>query len=293
MKIKYSICTLFVAALALASCNNDLPKFNDADCFAAFATTSYSIEENDATGVLEIPVTLASVSGIEGSVNFNIEPDATKPAVQGTNYTILNTNNTLSFTKDEPVQYIKVKVIDNSYFSGDLSFKLTLSDPLNAKLGAVNSCVVKITDDEHPLAFILGTFSATGVSDWGDALAWTVKIEKDDTDLTKVWISNMVPGGSSEKIYGTVNTEKTELYIPVGQTISTSSSYPHIYFEGYYGPNGDTKIPVGGHVTGKIAANGTISISDFFGSHIYKDDAASVSAGWYEIVDPVAVLKKQ
>jgi hypothetical protein len=292
MKIKYSICTLFVGALALASCNNDLPTFNDADAFAAFSTTAYSVDENVSTGELDIPVTFASLAGLEASVDFSIADGAT--AIEGTNYKILNSSKTLSFTKEEPVQYIKIKVVDNDLYTGDLKFTINLSNPTNAKLGTVNSCEVKIADDEHPLAFILGTFAGTGVSDFGGDLAWTMKIEKDDADVTKVWFTNLVPAGGDLKVYGIVNADKTEVDIPVGQSIaSPSSSYPHTYLEGWYGPEGATKIPVGGHITGKIAADGTISISDFYGSHVYKDDAASVSGGWYEIVDPIAVFKKQ
>ena len=37
--------------------------------------------------------------------------------------------------------------------------------------------------------------------------------------------------------------------------------------------------------------NGTITIQDWFGSHVYKDDAGT-SAGWYNIFQAGVVLKK-
>lgn len=77
-----------LAAVALASCNNDQPEFNDKDAFVSFTDTKASIDENKAT--LEIPVQLSSLKGKEGSVDFEITADKTAPAVEGTNYTVAN-----------------------------------------------------------------------------------------------------------------------------------------------------------------------------------------------------------
>ena len=111
--------------------------------------------------------------------------------------------------------------------------------------------------------------------------------------MTKVWISGFVNGGSSgAKIYGVVNETKTEIKIPVAQIVAINSSYPKILLEGFYGPTGDDAIPTGGFITGTIDSEGTITIADEFGSHVYKDDAASVSAGWYNIFKAGVVLKK-
>jgi hypothetical protein len=86
-----------------------------------------------------------------------------------------------------------------------------------------------------------------------------------------------------------VNEEKTELKIPVKQTIAVSSSYPSILFEGFYGPDGATEIPDGGSVTGLIQ-DGKIVILDEIGSHVYN--ASNASAGWYNIFQADVVLTK-
>jgi hypothetical protein len=74
--------------------------------------------------------------------------------------------------------------------------------------------------------------------------------------------------------------------------------------EGFYGDHsafgiedehttdGEEDIPNGGFITGLIAADGTITLIDCFGSHVYSDDAATASAGWYNILETGIVLKK-
>jgi hypothetical protein len=292
MKLKKSIYALVFGSLFFVSCNNDLPKFNDKDAFVAFTNTSVSVAENVSGGEIDIPVILTSLSGLEKTVGFTIK-DST--AISGTNFQLINSSKTLTFTKDETTQYIKLKIIDNSTYNGDVVFTINLNGTDGLNLGESNSCLVKIADDEHPLAFILGKMSASGTSNFNGATTWNLTFEKDASDVSKVWIYNLVPGGSSDTspVYGTVNADKTEIHIPVKQVIAISSSYPKILLEGFYGPSGDDAIPTGSYITGKITSDGTITIQDWFGSHVYKDAAATTSAGWYELMESGCVFKKQ
>ena len=294
MKIfKLSYGLIAAAGLMLASCvKNELPSFSDGDAFVAIQTSTASVAEN-AGKAIEIPVMLTSLSGISGSVDFVIETDSVKGAVEGVNYKLGNESKTLTFTKDAPSQSIIIEPIDNDTFTGDVKFTIKLTNAQGATLGASKTCVVTIEDDEHPLSFILGTMTAVGPSYFNGEEEWTVVFGKDDTDLNKVWITNLVKGGSSASspVYGVVNEERTEIHIPVGQEIAVSSSYPHILLEGFYGAEGEEDIPTGGYITGLIDENGTITIQDWFGSHVYTDDAGT-SAGWYNIFQAGVVLKK-
>ena len=302
-KLTYGL--MAAAMLTFASCNlNDYPEFSDSDAFVAIQQTSASVAENGDT--LKIPVMLTSLSGISGSVDFTISPDETAGAVEGEQYKLANASKTLTFSKDASTQYIVVVPIDNEKFTGDTKFTITLSNPQGAVLGANKTCNVTVEDDEHPLAFILGTLNAKGISYFNGEQEWEITFGKDANDLSKVWIYNLVPGGSSSSspVYGIVNDEKTEIRIPVGQEIAKSSSYPKILLEGFYGDHsafgiedehtadGDEDIPNGEYITGLIAADGTITIIDWFGSHVYTDDAATASAGWYNIMQSGIVLKK-
>ena len=292
MKI-FKLALGMVAALVLASCNiNEMPEFDDSNAFVAFTSSAVNVGEED--GSKQVEVLLTSISGIETTVNFEVTPAETAGAVEGTHYT-LEGGKTLTFTKNEPTQAIKLNIIDNDTFDGDVKFTITLQEPNGVKLGASKTCSVTIEDDEHPLLFILGTLSAKGPSYFNGDQEWEVRFAKDDTDLSKVWIYNLVPGGSSSSspVYGIVSDDKTEIRIPVGQEVAVSSSYPHILLNGYYGPDGDEKIPTGGYLTGVISEDGTIVLQDWFGSQVFSDDAASNSLGWYNLMAAGVTLKKQ
>ena len=292
MKI-FKLALGMAAALMLASCNiNELPEYDDSNAFVAFTSSSVNVGEEE--GSKQVEVLLTSIGGIETTVNFEVAPAETAGAVEGKHYTIEG-GKSLTFTKDAPTQKITLNIIDNDTFDGDVKFTIKLLDPEGVQLGASKTCSVTIEDDEHPLLFILGTLSAKGPSYFNGDTEWEVRIAKDDSDLSKVWIYGLVPGGSSSSspVYGIVNDEKTEIRIPIGQEVAVSSSYPHILLNGYYGEEGDEKIPTGGYLTGTIAEDGTITLQDWFGSQVFSDDAASNSLGWYNLMQAGVTLKKQ
>ncbi|MBP8904578.1 MAG: hypothetical protein KBG43_08170 [Paludibacteraceae bacterium] len=256
--------------------------------------TNFYIIFFQKTEEIKIPVLLTSLAGLSSSVDFEIITEGST-AIEGKHFTIVNTSKTLNFTKDQPTQDIIVKTIDNSTFDGDVSFAIKLNDPGDVNLGASKKINIKINDDEHPLLFILGSLTAKGTSYYNGAEEWTVTIEKDATDLKKVWIKNFVLGGSSptSPIYGVVNDEKTEIKIPVGQIIAVSTSYPKITLRGYYGPDGEEEIPTGGSITGTIAPDGQITFVDEFGSYVWTNEDMTAGAGWYNIYQAGVTLKKQ
>lgn len=294
MKIFKLSYVLMAAGFALTSCNiNDYPKFDDADAFVAIQKTSASIAENAESGKLEIPVMLTSLSGLQGSVDFEITPAEENGAQEGVHYT-LEGSKTLTFTKDAPQQNIVLNIIDNDTFGGDVKMVIKLTNPQGVNMGATKTCTVTIEDDEHPLAFILGSMHAVGADYFsgGAEEEWDATFEKDATDLNKVWIYNIASGGcsASSPVYGIVNDDKTEIHIPVDQATAATSSYD-VKLEGWYAPDGEEDIPTGGYITGYISEDGTITIYDWFGAHAYNA-GTTTSAGWYAI-EQGAVFKKQ
>ena len=278
-----------LAAVALASCNNDQPEFNDKDAFVSFTDTKASIDENKAT--LEIPVQLSSLKGKEGTVDFEITADKTAPAVEGTNYTVANASRTLTFTKESNVQNIKLNIVDLAgTFTGDLRLNIKLKNAQGVNLGAESSFDVTIVDLDHPLAFMLGTFSASGESNFNGATTWNVELKKDDSDVNKVWIYNILPAGTSNEnpVYGTVNEDKTELRIPVGQnTKKTSSQYGWLYaFGGIEGGSLTDQVTdyMSCPITTDANGNAIISIPYIFGAFATSDAAGNDGLGWYEIM---------
>ncbi len=287
-KLTYGL--LAATMFSFVSCDiNEYPKFDNANAFVAIQQTSASISETGEE--LSIPVMLTSLGGMNGSVDFEITPDEQKGAVEGTHYTILNDSKTLNFTADAATQYIKFKIIDNDVFGGDVKMTITLKNAQGVLLGASKTCVVTIEDNEHPLAFILGTMTAIGYDYFSDGAEeeWTATFEKDPADLTKVWIYNICSGGCSLPVYGIVNEEKTEIRIPVGQATANTSSHD-VILEGFR-DNGETDIENGDCIIGKISEDGTITIEDWFGAHAYSAGTTN-SAGWYAI-EMGGVFKKQ
>ena len=198
-KITFGLVAL--ATMAFSSCSNDLPEFNDADAFVALrATTASFVENGEGT---EVEVLLTSLNGLEGSVDFEIVPDSVTPANEGVDFTIENASKTLTFTKDAPTQSIKIKPIDNDVYTGDKRFTINLVNAKGVNLGANKSITVTVEDDEHPLAFMLGTYAAKGSSLFNGDIEWTVKIAKDDTSAPLM--------GHDQKVYAGLTYGKTSM----------------------------------------------------------------------------------
>ena len=150
---------LVAATLLLASSDiNKYPELDDANAFVAFQSSTAAVGEED--GSVEIPVLLTSKSGMSATAEIEVVADETGTgAVEGTHFTI--ENKTLSFSGlDGAIQKIKINVVDNDVFGGNKSFTIRLKEGGSVNLGAAKTCKVTIQDDEHPLAFILGTYTS-------------------------------------------------------------------------------------------------------------------------------------
>lgn len=286
-KIAYGL--MAAATFSLASCSlNDNPKFSDADAFIAIQQSTAAVSETGEK--LEIPVQLSSLAGLQGTVDFVITPDSAAGAVEGKHYTIANASRTLTFSKDAPLQNIVINVIDNEVFEGDVKFTIELTNPQGANLGASKTCLVTLEDNEHPLAFILGSATAKGTSYYDGEIEWEIRLEKDAEDISKVWIYGLIPG-SKTAVYGTVNDEKTELHIPLGQECVKSSSYALIKLEGFRGVDGDEDMSDSDFLTFTIAEDGTMtSAVEWYAGSVYNDDAATDFLGYWDLIKPGTVI---
>lgn len=209
----------------MASCDkNEDSVFDDKDAFVAFdqVSVNYAEDYSNEGKTFKIPVTLASVKGLEETVKFEIVTPDEKPAVAGVNYELLTSTGVLSFNAENRTQYIEFKTKTDGTYTGDLKFSIKLLPSETLPVGSESECVVTIGDIDHPLTFMLGSYSATGkhfVS--GASLAWTMTFYKDDEDDTKVWIDNIFANdgwaADDTRYYGIVSDDKTTLNIPFGQ----------------------------------------------------------------------------
>ena len=277
--------------LSLASCNiNEYPSFDDADAFLAFTSSTAAVGEE--AGSLEIPVLLTSKSGLSATAEIEVVADETGTgAIEGTHFTI--ENKTLTFSGLEgATQKIKINVIDNDVFGGNKSFTLRLKEGGSIKLGAAKTCKVTIQDNEHPLAFILGTYGASADSYFSSRghFDWDITISRDETDINKVWIGDLDPyfaangykaANGSNIFYGIVNEEKTQILVPVGQTLG----YQNTALVAFVAADPDVDETEGDNVVIDIKDDGrTLVITNSWG--IYDD-------GWWNLFrGPITLTKK-
>ncbi|MDR0574145.1 MAG: hypothetical protein LBG96_08985 [Tannerella sp.] len=294
MKLKKSIyySIAITGMFLLYACElNELPVFDDKDAFVAFDRSVINVAEE--SGEVKIPVTLTSLAGLSGTVTFEVDATAST-AVAGENYYIRNSSNTLTFSQGAPTQYIEMTLIDNDVFTGDLSvtFKLTSS---SINLGANLTSRVVIVDNEHPLLMILGTYGGKLTSFWEDVYDAEITISKDESDIAKVWISNLDPYFASygyvaptyNYFYGVVNEEKTEIRIPVGQDIGYGSAT--VTLQSFDIPNADpdadVPLPAGSSIVIEILEDGAkLKFPNSWG--------VAASDGFWELYNGGAVLNK-
>lgn len=273
-----------VAAAALISCeSNDPSKFNDKDAFVAFDKTSVSLAENfSAEGATyKIPVTLASVKGLEETVKFEVVSPETKGAKEGVNFEILTTSGVLSFNAENRTQYIEIKTIYDGVYTGDLNFSINLVGTDAVPAGSEGTCTVTINDVDHPLSFMLGNYTMSGTKYGGASNTWTMTILKDADDDHLVWFDNLFGNsgwvGEDLRYYGTVNDDHTVLTIPFGQT--SEYTYSNGKPVKLYGLTSDLDGYDSGSVNVNIITEGDKVTLDFgteWGFWFYIEGAGSI-----------------
>lgn len=223
LNMKY-MSLLFAGAAVLASCDKNEPnRFDDKDAFVAFDEVAVSYDEDYSKdgATFKIPVTLASVKGLEETVKFEIVDPEEKAAVAGVNYELLTTTGVLSFDAEHRTQHIEFKTIADGAYVGDLKFIVKLIPSETLTIGAESECTVTIGDIDHPLTFMLGAYTASGEDLFDGPATWTMTIYKDAEDDHKVWFDNLFnnPGWVAEdtRYYGIVSDDNTTVNIPFGQ----------------------------------------------------------------------------
>jgi hypothetical protein len=267
LNIKY-LSFLLAGAFALASCDKNEPNvFDDKDAFVAFDAVSVTYAEDYSKdgATFKIPVTLASVKGVEETVKFEVVTPEQKGAVAGVNFELVTTTGVLSFDAEKRTQYIEFKTMTDGEYTGDLKFSVKLLPSETLPVGSESECTVTISDIDHPLTFILGSYTATGEKYGTGVISWTMTLLKDAEDDHKVWIDNIFANdgwkGSDTMFYGIVSDDHTTINIPFGQESEyTYSNGNHIQL---WGLTSDLYGYDTGSVDVKIVSDGTNITLDF------------------------------
>lgn len=281
-KIFYLFSIVVLGSLA-ASCNlNELPTFDDKDAFAAFSSASLKIAENG--GTLNIPVHVASLNGVPTTVTYEFVDGSAK---QGIDFEDASGTGSISFAAGESTKNIVVKIIEHpGVFTGDRSFTVKFKSTGDIKMGASNTCSVTINDLDHPLAAILGDYTAKGTSYFNGASEWTMSLRKDASDVSKVWFYNIFGSdgwaADDTMFYGIVNDEKTLITIPLGQEAEylRASTGKHPLLLGFI----DDDTTDSGNLTIAIKDGGdTLEFLDY-GPCLYLPDEGYVNIMFGDIV---------
>ncbi len=234
--------------VVLASCSkNEPPVFDDANAFIAFGKTAVSIPEAtirtdgvivNNVNTLKIPVSLASVAGLEETIRFEIvetdeeggnlyfeekdDEKIDKTAHAGKHYENMTTSGILSFDKDNRTQYIEIKPLYDENYTGDLKFDIVLHPGETIGLGKASICTVTIADVNHPLTAMLGGYKMSAISLASGETKYDITVKKDEKDDHMVWFDNLFDNegwaGDDMLYYGNVDDEMTTITIPFGQT---------------------------------------------------------------------------
>lgn len=228
---------LTLVAFSACSKLNELPTFEESESYVSFAKSSYSITEDG--GQIILPVSLAAY-GSENEKNLpktNVSYKILSVDTEGSEYTakenedFKDTSETgvLIFDGSTLTQNIVIDIIDRTgEYTGDLTFAVELATASNnLKISAENLASITITDNDHPLASILGDYTVKTSSYFGGDVEFTVTLEKDPSDVKTVWVTNILDCG--KKFMAMVTRDEADeingFVFPSGQKITYNASY--------------------------------------------------------------------
>lgn len=282
---------LFVAAaltlLLAASCGRKVEY--QFEKYATLYRSSFSVAEN--AGELRIPVLVNNTKGAEVQVSVMLTDNT---AEEGVDYELLSpVNGILSFSGETDSLDVVLKILSPNLgeFTDSKDFNLAIASATEGLgVGVIHQAKVTIDDVDHPLAAILGEYTATGTSRVSGTYSWGVKIDK-HTDLTKVNIIGLADFG--ETLVGNVNEDLTVITVPFGQSY-VASGYNTLFVGfgagGYYAPSGNlilTRTETGWNQSSDIDDPEMI-----WGYGALACDDAGNLLGWLDYVNPGVVLTK-
>jgi hypothetical protein len=253
MKSIYKVLAFTAMAAALATSCREVSEYQTT-AFANLYRTTVTVDES--VGTVTLPVKLSSIKGDNNTaVTFKVNEGTAK---EGVNFTVEPAGKVLNFSDTDSLD-ITIKIIDQpGVYTGSLAFSIELESATNDYvIGGTNEANFTIKDNDHPLANILGTYSATAYGQGAGDVAWTLELSADDNDVTVVWCNYIVPFLANYSSFGkgyvkgVVNADKNKITFAGGQALDkkdgsafnvgygTFELYPCSYPGGYSIDDGD------------------------------------------------------
>ncbi len=260
--ILYRITFVLAAVTLLISCEADYVLFDSSKNFVAFPAKSTAVLEQG--GEVDIEVYVVALDGAP-AVNVTFDFDVTgidAPAVEGVDFTLVNSSKTLDFPDGAGYATITIQPIDNDEFSGNKMVNIMLTgNSQDYQFGANVSNAVTIVDDEHPLKAWIGTYAVEALSygnpgGWDEA--WSVDVSTVPGELEKLQILIDAGSGGGEPFLAAFDTEAMTITIDPGTEAGDLYGYGSTtMYVGDYASL-DTEAPI----VGSISEDGTIMIDE-------------------------------
>lgn len=209
-------------AAALATSCREISEYQTT-AFANLYRTTVSVDEN--VGTVTLPVKLSSIKGDKNTaVTFKVNEGTAK---EGVNFTVEPAGKVLNFNGTDSLA-ITIKVIDQpGVFTGSLAFSIELESATNDyQIGGTNATSFTIKDNDHPLANIFGSYTASCYDVKAGGAKYTVTLSAVEGDVSAVWVDYIVPMlyvySSYGKGYvkGIVSEDKNTITFENGQALN-------------------------------------------------------------------------
>jgi hypothetical protein len=228
-----------------------------------------------------------------GDAYFHIEDGDTtqvNPAFEGVDFKILSSK---TVTVDDGFGYAPVMIssIDNNEYDplGNKSFHLKITgNSLGYDLSSESVIKVTITDDDHPLGWMLGNFTANVTETSNGNTNYSLTVASVSGEIDKVIIYGMCgpsfgPGpalNDTHYIIGTVSQDSTMLTIISGQEWADWGYGPTTFsvWEDDYGDGEEVDDLVG--IINRNGSNVTITFNQAFTFLITSGDFEGYGLGW-------------
>lgn len=221
--IKYF--AILSAVLLVSSCEWNPPTFDTADSFIAFTASTSAVAEQG--GMIGIPI-LVTAESSSPAVSVTFDFDESSVAVEGEDFTLVNSSNTLDISDGWGYDTIWIQPIDNDVFTGNILLIINLTSNTNSyPFGVTSSHSLTIIDNEHPLGDWIGSFSVDAVDYWSyfGPETWTVTTEPDPSDVNNLIVTGI--GGYAEQtpITGVVDLDAKTITFSAGAEVGTHADY--------------------------------------------------------------------
>ncbi len=178
--MKYFKLFLLVAAVAFfGSCSDDKETQNtNKDVVVEMESPTFSAKEG--AGAVKVPIKVTGKTNGNVYVTLAVKEVGNNPAKEDVHYYVTDKTITIS----DGTGYAEYRAVDDKEINDDRTFEFEIVEAKGATIGAQNSCIVTIKDnDKDPYDRLQGKWKLTGYDNDGKTVSWNVTITEPQKKL--------------------------------------------------------------------------------------------------------------